>query len=669
MRRARWWQSFRKVLNKRRLRIALLLTLAVCGRLLAAETVVRHDLEVKLTPASGAIEIIDRVRPGARDVFEFALAPWLEIRQLAVDGKAARFTRTGNRYRIELANRADAELRFELAGTVPAAAANALSRGGSDGVYLPGYAAWLPHDDRDLVDFRASVEVPPTMRALLTGRLLEEQTLATGYRATFAAAWPGEPPALFAGPYRVHERGGSGPAVRSYFHAELEPLAATYLEAAATYLARYENQIGPYPYTDFRIVSAPLPVGLGFPGLTYVGREVLPLPFMRTRSLAHEILHSWWGNGVAVDYRGGNWAEGLTTYQADYALAADAGADSARAMRQKWLRDYAALPATRDQALRDFIGKQHDASQVVGYNKVAFVFHMLRREIGAAAFDEGLRRFWQTHRRGRAGWRDLRRAFEASADTDLGWFFEQWVERVGAPRLTLGAHRIEPAGDGYRLEIEVLQAAPAYRLTLPLKLHSRAGVEYRDVSVAGTRETLTLPLRDLPQAIHLDADNELFRRLGPDEAPKIMRDVTLHPDALTVIAGPDPDFEATARELAARLLDTAPRYAAAGDVLDGARPLLLLVDAKRLPELRRQLQLEEAATGMTISQTGGAWTALRANGATVLVVMARDTLALRQLLRPLPHYGGQSYVLFEGARAQKKGVWPASRGPLYRAFE
>ena len=36
------------------------------------------------------------------------------------------------------------------------------------------------------------------------------------------------------------------------------------------------------------------------------GFAVLRLPFIPYTSLPHEILHNWWGNGVWVDYAGGN---------------------------------------------------------------------------------------------------------------------------------------------------------------------------------------------------------------------------------------------------------------------------------------------------------------------------------------------------------------------------
>ena len=41
------------------------------------------------------------------------------------------------------------------------------------------------------------------------------------------------------------------------------------------------------------------------------------------------------------------------------------------------------------------------------------------------------------------------------------------------------------------------------------------------------------------------------------------------------------------------------------------------------------------------------------------VVSARDAEALRSLQRPLPHYGAQSWLVFEDGRALERGTWPA----------
>ncbi len=635
----------------------------------AADAAVFHDIEVDLQPASGQIQIVDRVRPGTRDEYRFRLAPWLEIERLSVDGAALAPLRQDGFYRVDLDREVASELRFELHGSVPPRAAGDLASGGDDGVYLPGYAGWIPIGDNDeRVDFRLAVHLPAGQRAVATGRLTEEGEIDGGYHASFIADWPGEAPSLFVGPYDIRERAGPGPRLRTYFHAELGSLAEAYLDAAAGYIARYDAEIGDYPYADFSIVSAPLPVGLGFPGLTYVGREVLPLPFMRARSLAHEVLHNWWGNGVAVDYAGGNWAEGLTTYQADYALAEDSGAAAARDMRLKWLRDYAALPPARERPLVEFVGKTHDAAQVVGYNKAAFVFHMLRDEIGDAAFRRALRDFWRRHRRGQASWHDLESAFSRAAGQPLGWFFSQWLGRAGAPVLELGDHRVDAVDDGYRTRIKLRQRGEPYRLGVALDFVAGDRVERHRVRLDGPATTLEFTTRGRPQALQIDPDSDLFRRLDASEAPPILRDVTLHPETLTAVVGAG-EFGTAARALAQRLLDTPPRYAELDAVAASASPLLVIAPLDALARIERTLALEAVATPITPASSAGAWTARREAGETVLIVVARDAAALAALVRPLPHYGGQSYVYFDAGRARDRGLWPVARGPLFRELD
>ena len=178
----------------------------------------------------------------------------------------------------------------------------------------------------------------------MAGKLLTENSGATTYRAQFELITPAEGIDLVAGPYHVDQRVTGNVAVRTYFHPEIDELSADYLTAAHGYLARYSSTIGSYPYAGFSIVSSPLPTGLGMPSFTYLGIEVLRLPFIRTTSLGHEVLHNWWGNGIVADHASGNWAEGLTTYMADHELAARRDREQGAEMRVGWLRDYAALP-------------------------------------------------------------------------------------------------------------------------------------------------------------------------------------------------------------------------------------------------------------------------------------------------------------------------------------
>ena len=648
----------------------LLLLVVTAGNTALASSLIVHDLRVEVTD-SDELQIEDVVRVDGRDSYRYRLAPWLSVDEVRVGDKIAQPRRSGSGYRIDLDHDGEHEIRFRISGVMPRAdAAGNLPSGPAiataAGAYLPAGAAWVPHDPREPAGFRLQLSIPEPRVAVATGRLIEDSSADGHYRARFEQDWPGEAPSLFIGPYRIDELRVDGLRVRTYFHDGLEAQSQHYLEASRAYIERFAQVIGKYPYADFHVVSAPLPVGLGFPGLTYIDRRIVPLPFMRSRSLAHEVLHNWWGNAVGVDYANGNWAEGLTTYMADYALELDKGEAAARNMRVKWLRDFAALPAERDYPVRDFIAKQHQASQVVGYNKVAFIFHMLREEIGVSAFDDGIRRFWAEHRFGFAGWNDLKLAFEQASGRDLDWFFRQWLEQPGAPRLSLGTYLVEAVNDGFRSRVEILQPVPGYRLGLNVTLASESGEETRRIELDERMTQLEWETDSRPIAIEFDPGNHLFRRLDRAETPPILRDVTLNPTTVVEIVGADADFDEAARALAGRLLDTRVPEPAPGAARQPEQPLLLIVASARLADELERRGLRIPETLPDIDYDNAAWTTRFENQTPALIISSPSSAALTDLLRRLPHYGGQSYVLFRNGRAQVRGLWPLSRGSLYR---
>jgi aminopeptidase N len=632
-----------------------------------------HRVEIDLQPASGEIRIQDQLEVEGIKEFRFRLATWLARIDVEVDGVKVELKHQGGDTVIDLPDIGVYQINFDLQGNVPTRdeenTRELTSSSAADGVYLPGYDGWIPHPAGMPMRYQLTVSVPGTQRAVVTGKLVDEQLSDNIYRANFVSTPFADAPSLFAGPYQMQERRSQELSLRSYFHAELADQADAYLDTAEDYIQRYQNSIGDYPYTDFSIVSAPLPVGLGFPGLTYVDRRIVPLPFMRSRSLAHEVLHNWWGNGVAVDYATGNWAEGLTTFMADYALQRDKGNAAARVMRVRWLRDYAALPGARDQPVRDFKSKQHQAAQVIGYNKVAFIFHMLSLEIGPQAFDRGIRDFWRKQRFASASWRHLQAAFEQAAGRQLDWFFRQWLDRKGAPQLSLGSHRVDVVEGAYRTRIEILQPASDYRFNLDVQLTTGKGIERRRLFIEDRLTHLQWITPGRPLSIQLDPQNNLFRRLQASETPPILRDITLNPATVTLIASEQPAFVASAQTLAARLLDNAPRVLGPGQSREPAQPLLLITSADRLAGQLERLQLQIPDELPDVRYGAATWTARLANNTPVLVVSAESTAQLQALLRPLPHYGGQSYVLFDGGRALNRGLWPLSRGALYRDLE
>jgi aminopeptidase N len=639
----------------------------------AVSTPVAYDINVRIDPAarelSGAATIV--VQPGKS--VELVLAQRFEVECLTVDGETAAAPRVASGLSTWRLVAADTPRRIEMRwhGRLDALDATLDHRQtldaskpvtGEEGTFLPAASAWYPRVRGRMPGYRVSIDLPHGQRGIVPGRLVEETETGGRYRARFEFPHPAEGIDLMAGPYRVEIRAiktvhGKTVLLRTYFHPQIAELSAGYLDAVKSYIDLYDNWIGEYPYTEFSIVSSPTPTGFGMPTLTYLGIDVLRLPFIRATSLGHEILHNWWGNGVYPDYARGNWSEGLTTFMADYAYKESENDEAARGMRLEWLRDFAAVPAGQDRPLVEFTSRTHGTSQIVGYGKAAMTFLMLRDLIGRDAFDAGIRRFWRDYRFKTAAWSVLEKSFATASKRDLSAFFAQWLTRQGAPALRMAAAESAGGDAGSRVSVSLAQDKPVYRLHVPLALRSERGNDVRYADLDKGSATFTFKVDARPVELALDPDFRLFRRLGPEEAPPILRQVMIDPSTVTVLAGAPAQALESARLLATNLQDEPPRFRSEDDQF-GSVPLLVIGIGDEVDRWLRSRGLPARPDALT-KGSAVAWTASLSRGLSMAVVSARDAESLSALVRPLPHYGRKSYVVFDGAKAIESGVWPA----------
>lgn len=636
----------------------------------AGQAAVEYDFSVRIDPAEQSLAGRGTITLTGAGAATMAIGRRFQVTSLRADGQALEAPERGaggvQRWDVGGARRIEIEWRGELAPldatldhrqTLSASAPVA----GTEGTFLPAASRWYPRIEGALASYRLALDLPQEQRGLVAGRLAGETIGEGRYRARFAFPHPAEGIDLMAGPYRVDERtfkdaGGAAIRLRTYFHPRIIQLAPLYLDSVQDYLALYESWIGAYPYSEFSVVSSPTPTGFGMPTLTYLGIDVLRLPFIRATSLGHEVLHNWWGNGVYPDYARGNWAEGLTTFMADYAYKERESAAAAAEMRLAWLRDFAALPPGSDAPLAAFKSRTHGAAQIVGYHKAAMLFLMLRDEVGREAFDRGIRAFWREQRFRVAGWDALRRAFESAAGHDFSGFFAQWLTRTGAPQVKLvAATRV----DATRVRVTLEQAAPAWRVAVPLVVRTAAGEEARRVELARERESFTLELAARPSAVALDPEMRLFRRLTRDEAPPILREVMVDAGTRTLVLAEQGAARAAAALLAARLQDQAPRIITSDAALPSA-PVLVIGLHEAVDAWLARNGLPAAPERLRGKGTAQAWTARRSGGATLAVVSAATAEALAALVRPLPHYGRQSFVVFDGEKMIERGTWPVA---------
>lgn len=664
------------------LRLVAMLLLALAPPASAAG-IVEHALEVELAPGAGRIAVRDRVRlpaapPGSSVTVALnaAFSPSLEapagavLQSLDTSGSSR-----WRRHRVILPEGAHA-FTLRYAGVLPQAIR-------SEGVFLSGADGWYPRTGDALMRFSLAVALPSGWSAVSQGAQHAPGDGAHGVVWTEHHAQ--EDIYLVAGRFATYRGAAAEVEALVYLRTPDAALARRYLEVTPRYLEEYARLIGPYAYAKFALVENFEQTGYGMPSFTLLGSRVIRLPFILHSSYPHEILHNWWGNGVYVDTAGGNWSEGLTAYLADHRIQARRGGGAAyrREALQKY-RNYAS--EARDFALRDFRGGHGDATQAVGYNKTLMVFHMLRRRLGDERFFAGLRRFYREWRFRRAGYADLRAAFEAEAGADLGSFFAQWIERTGAPALALADVRTGRGAHGYRITGALVQTqpGPAYALRVPIAVHVDGEREpvRRTLSTEAKHEAFDLGVEARPLRLEIDPEFDLFRRLSRAEIPPALGELFGARDVLFVLpAQAAPALRERYRALAEALGAAEITTDAALAGLPAQRPVWLLGwDNRHRPRLREALAAEDIASdgdalgveGRTLERSehcvvlSARRDASDPNAAPLAWLGCEVAAAFAGLARKLPHYGKYSYLAFAGAEPQNvlKGQWPVRASPL-----
>jgi hypothetical protein len=345
---------------------------------------------------------------------------------------------------------------------------------------------------------------------------------------------------------------------------------------------------------------------------------------------------------------------------ADYAYKERIGPEATREMRLGWLRDFSALSPGQDSALEKFTTRTHGASQIVGYNKAAMMFLMLRDLIGHESFDRAIQAFWHHQRFRIASWLDLRHAFEAESGQDLQTFFKQWLTYTGAPTVHIAKAVRTQKGSGYRVTITLEQTGvfALYSIRVPIVVHTKEGKKSRTFDLDRDRQTFSFELSAKPLEIALDPGLRLFRRLTPDEAPPILRQIMVNQAAVTVLLSEMGGAHVAGYELAKRLQNRIPKIVSSKDTFI-ADSVLVIGLQEQVDRWISSHKLPVRPVIMRSNGTAHAWTVRRKDGVTFAFVSAKDTASLEALVRPLPHYGRQSYIVFEGAKAIARGTWPA----------
>ncbi len=678
---------------------------------------VHHQLRVLIDPANNSISVDDSVtlpESVGREDIVFTLNSELEInnrprglRELgAVQSALSQgINETGGlgaaktRYSVDLPRRRSQTLELSYSGTLfdPTRQTSAeYSQSFSEtsgiidsrGVYLNRGSAWVPEFGDGLVTFELNVEFAESASDWLSvsqGKRLAENTWLSDKPMEeiylIAAAFT-----EYAANYEsvLGEEGGESRNidVMALLRTPDPNLAAKYLDATERALALYEPLLGAYPYSKFVLVENFWETGYGMPSFTLLGEQIIRFPFIITSSYPHEILHNWWGNGVYPDYASGNWSEGLTAYLADHLFqeVEGRGAEYRKEMLARY-KNY--VGAGKDFPLSEFTSRNSAASQAVGYGKTLMLWHMLRIELGDEQFLEGLKSFYARYQFTRASFSTIAEHFSALAGRDLTAFFEQWVQRTGAPELVLSV--TEERDDRARLNFAQIQDAAPYEITLPVALHYSGESEPQIVELTLDQRAQGFVAEGYSalEAVVADPYFDVFRTLDRSETPPTIGELFGATEITFVVPSGNsagiaeqdwsPLTTAFAEGVRASIvrdseIDSLPSDRSVWVLGRGNRFAQAALDAAGVKAEQDTAQFNFAAAQLEFAQRSTVFVGRHPQSDELALgfLDIDQVAAIPGMIEKLPHYGKYSYLSFEGDAPTNdvKGVWQSSESPL-----
>ncbi len=559
------------------------------------------------------------------------------------------------------------------------------------GIYLAGSTFWVPLFEGKLMTFSLTTELPKEWKTVSQGKRTKEEILSGKHIDTWVCDKPQEEVFLIAAKFNEYSHDmNSGIKAMAFLRTPDEGLANKYLEVTEQYMEMYQGLIGNYPYTKFALVENFWETGYGMPSFTLLGEKVIRFPFILHSSYPHELLHNWWGNSVYVDFESGNWCEGITVFMADHLIKEQRGAGDE--YRRSTLQKFSNLVNNEnDFPLNKFISRHDGPSSSIGYGKAMMMWQMLRRKLGDKNFIKGIQLFYETNKYKTASYSDMQKAMEEAYGIDLTSFFNQWVNRTGAPELGIKEIKTDMFAGKYRINIslEQKQDDEVFNIDIPINIATEDGIETCFFNMDKKEQDYQITLDSKPLKLVVDPQYDLFRILNPAEVPPTLSKIWGSKNNLIVLPG----------NASKEQKEIYTKFATEWQESDNDNFTIKYdTDLKELPTnetawiigfennfaRKINLQLVEYNSNLNSDSVMFESKKLIKKGNSfmftlfdekdinkqIIFISIDNGNAIAGLVRKLPHYGKYSYLAFNGDEPVNiaKGQWPVLNSPMVKTF-
>jgi aminopeptidase N len=487
--------------------LMMMSTLLGCPLLAAAQEILHHEIHVRIRPEEGVLEgdcTISVSRPaeaGKQIVFDLLDGTVLSVE---VDGKAVSDyvyggDASGKAYElrkliVSLPPAADSEpLKLRVRYRDDMVSASAINPDDNKPFSLAqinesrgsfcSHIAYYPYVRYGGKSADLYLTVPEDLTAVSSGQLVALSHTEPGW-ATYH--WRSERGSgLLPYPFACHhyqvqsELASDGKTrIEVYFLPEDERFARQKMAILQDVFAFYLEVFGSYPFPKLAVVETDLlegNIGLAAQSVVMLSKQVwfaklldpadLSLSNLPLMVLTDETAHQWNAYKVASpNYL----AEGISRYTDSLYMAHRGGEEVLAAHMKLTRQQYLGLLKTgaADVAISD-----PTVTPALYFIKGALALDMLRAHLGEDEFLDGMRAYFTDDADQVTDLRKFCAAFEKASGAEFWWFFDQWYNRGGHPRLMMSWTSRAEGGDFVaKIRIKQEQSGTPYRLWLPVEI-------------------------------------------------------------------------------------------------------------------------------------------------------------------------------------------------------
>jgi tetratricopeptide (TPR) repeat protein len=401
-----------------------------------------------------------------------------------------------------------------------------------DWSYLLLPSRWFPLTNYPANRYTATfkLNVPDNVAAVGTGTADSPQPMpmrspAEGKRLMYT--FHGEKPAPYGsfviGPLQLNPKQAEGINVAVYATPAQSAKAQEFANDVAHQEVVFSDLFGELPNPDLTVAQLPDGTVRSFagPGLVMLSQRIWD-PKASDRTLSQLVASQWWGNAVLPASAADVWvSDGLARYceelYAEQAIGKEAGLRTIDEFAVGALMFDNSAPVAQSARLAPYSPEYRS----VVMNKGAMLFHMLRAEMGDAAFKSLLHQFYAKYAGKTATIADFENMAIAQANAsakqgdeppNLQAFFAQWLNSTGIPEFTL-EYVVYRTRKGFRIIGKVKQPIDTFSMPMQLRIDTEGNPETKTVDVAGTESPFEVETfgRPKPGGIHVDPNNTILK--------------------------------------------------------------------------------------------------------------------------------------------------------------